>query len=357
MSLKIVFCWSDISGYMAACWRSLQARQEIDLFVIAFQARTQTAFSDGLMQGIPCRLLGLQERNDTKLIKELISQQNPDAIVLCGWFHHPYRQLAFAKNLQNIPLIMGMDTPWWGNWKQHLAPWILRSYLKQMAHVVVTGERSWQYAYRLGIPLENISLGLYGIDYEAYAPLLAARRRSPWPRSFLFVGRYSHDKAIDLLATAYRLYRSQVGDPWDLVCCGQGDLESHLQDQVGITNRGFVQPAAMTDIWLKAGALVLPSRFDPWPIALVEAAAAGLAIICTQVCGSAVEVIRSEYNGIIIPPDRPEALAASLLTIHNHYNELAIWGTRSQDLAQPYRSEIWAQRWLAIFNSVLHPVH
>lgn len=350
--IKVVFLWSDISGYMAACWRALQVIPEIELFVIAFQARTETAFADELMTGIPHRLLDLQEREKAQLIEKLVVEQNPDVVVLSGWFHKPYRQLAFSAKLQNVSFIMGMDTPWWGNFKQYFAPLMLRAYLQRMAHVVVTGERSWQYARRLGIPLENISLGLYGIDYHAWSPLGDARNQSPWPRSFLFVGRYSHQKAIDTLAAAYQQYRLEVQDPWKLVCCGKGELEFHLQSQPGIENLGFVQPSEMKDIWLNAGAFLLPSRFDPWPLALVEAAAAGLPVVCTQVCGSSVEVIRSGYNGIIIPPDNIHALTKALVKIHNDYDDLSVWGHRAQTLAKPYSSQIWAERWLNIIKSV-----
>jgi glycosyltransferase involved in cell wall biosynthesis len=350
---KVVFCWSDISGYMTACWRALQAIPEIELFVIAFQARTETAFADELMTGIPHRLLDLQEREQAELTEKLVVEQNPDVVVLCGWFHKPYRQLAFSPKLQDVKFIMGMDTPWWGNWKQYFAPWMLKSYLKRIDHVVVTGDRSWQYAWRLGIPLEKISLGLYGIDYQTWSPLWVVRNQSPWPRSFLFVGRYSYEKSIDILVAAYQKYRQEVADPWNLICCGKGELEFHLQSQPGIKNLGFVQPSEMKDIWLNAGAFLLPSRFDPWPLAIVESAAAGLPVICTQVCGSSVEVIRSEYNGIIIPPDNIHALTKALVKVHNVYDDLPIWGKRSQSFAQPYSSQIWAGRWLNIIQSVM----
>jgi glycosyltransferase involved in cell wall biosynthesis len=350
---KVVVCWSDISGYMAACWRALAAIPEIELFVIAFQAQTQTVFSDDLMKGIPCRLLNLEERDKPALIEQLVLKQHPDVVVLCGWFHKPYRQLAFSPRLQDPKLIMCMDTPWWGNWKQYLTPWIFRSYLQRMAHFVVNGERSWQYARRLGVPIQNISsLGMCGVDYQTLSPLLSERSRSSWPRSFLFVGRYSQEKAIDILVAAYQEYRLQIPDPWNLVCCGKGELEFQLQAQPGIENRGFVQPSEMQDIWLKAGAFLLPSRFDPWPLALVEAAAAGLPVVCTQVCGSSVEVIRSEYNGIVIPVDDSHALAQALVKIHHNYEDLPIWGQRVQHFAEPYGAEPWAKRWLSIIEKL-----
>ncbi|MBD2254506.1 glycosyltransferase family 4 protein [Nostoc parmelioides] len=351
MTIKVVFCWSDISGYMAACWLALHKLPEVDVFVVAFQARTETAFSDQLMQGIPCRLLDIQERQDTNLIKRLVLAESPDVLVLCGWLHKPYRQLAFTSEFHETGLIMTMDTPWWGTWKQHLASWFLRSYLQRINSVVVAGERSWQYASRLGIQPANIARGVYGIDYDAWSPLWEKRIQSEWPRSFLFVGRYVPIKGVDVLVKAYQIYRSQVSHPWNLVCCGQGALESKLEGQPGIENRGFLQPTEMSQVWQSAGAFILPSRFDPWPLALIEAAAAGLPIICTDTCGSAVEVIRPWYNGLIIPQEDPTALAQAMLTLHQEYAELSIWGKRSQQLAAPYAANIWVRRWQQIIHN------
>lgn len=356
MTCNVVFCWSDISGYMAACWRSLQHHPHINLNVIAFQSLTETAFSDDLMQGIPSRLLDLNDRNNFELIKQWVLDKHPDILVLCGWLHPPYRQLARDPDLRHVKCVMGMDTPWQGTWKQHLAPWVLRSYLHHINRVVVTGERSWHYAQHLGFRSSTIHRGLYGIDYATWSTLYAARLQHSWPRSFLFIGRYIPVKAIDVLVEAYRYYRHQVADPWQLICCGKGEMASHLDSQPGIDNRGFVQPHDLQPLWLNAGAFVLPSRFDPWPLALLEAAAAGLPIICTHACGSAVEVIRSWYNGIMIEEGNVDALVTAFLTIHNAYAELPTWGLRSQQLAAPYAADIWATRWVALFNELV-PVH
>jgi glycosyltransferase involved in cell wall biosynthesis len=352
VTLKVVFCWSDISGYMTACWRALCQLPEIELCVIAFQAHTETAFSAQLMQGIPSHLLNLEERDNFELIEHLVQAEQPHVVVLSGWFHKPYRQLAFSPLLRDCRFIMGMDTPWCGTWKQHFAPLVLRPYLKRMIRTVVTGERSWQYARHLGIPKAKIVRGLYGIDYEAWESLWEERYQSSWPRSFLFVGRYIHTKAIDILVEAYQQYRLQVPDPWVLVCCGQGSLEHLLQGQPGIHNRGFVQPEDMKTVWREAGAFLLPSRFDPWPLALVEASAAGLPVICTDACGSAVEVVRPDYNGLLVPEGDSEALAQALLTLHKRYDVLSAWGKRAQQLAAPYASEVWADRWQKIITNL-----
>jgi glycosyltransferase involved in cell wall biosynthesis len=353
MKLKVVFCWSDISGYMAACWRALHDADEVEVFVIAFKALTESAFGDRLMQDVPCRLLDLQERQDANSIQQLVVAQQPDVVVVCGWLHQPYCQLVAVDRLKQAAFVMGMDTPWKDNWRQRLAPLVLRSYLKQIDRVVVTGERSWQYARHLGIEPGRIIRGLYGIDYSSWLPLWSQRSQSDWPRSFLFVGRYTPVKAVDVLVRAYQDYRARVADPWDLVCCGQGDLKSLLADKPGIIDRGFMQPAEMEDVWRSAGAFILPSRFDPWPLAIVEAAAAGLPIICTDVCGSAVEVVRSWYNGLVIPEEDPTQLTAALLIFDRYHAQLPLWGKRSQELAAPYATSIWVERWQSLLREAV----
>jgi glycosyltransferase involved in cell wall biosynthesis len=344
MALKVVFCWTDISGYMAASWRALAALPEIDLFVIAFQAKTETAFADQVMEGISSHLLDLKNRHDDRHIKTLVNAQNADVIVLNGWFHRPYRHLATATEFRDKAFVLTMDTPWWGTWKQHLAPYLLRPFIRRMAQVVVTGERSWQYAWRLGFSPERIQKGLYGIDFDALSPLWA-ERRAHWPQSFLYIGRYNSVKGIDVMVQAYRHYYQTVKHPWPLVCCGQGDLAHLLENQPGIKNLGFVQPQQMLSQFSTAGTLVLPSRFDPWPLALVEAAAAGLPILCTEACGSAVELVRQGYNGWTVPSNNIEALSQGFATIQQNYSNLPTWGQRAQVFAAAYSASLWAERW------------
>jgi glycosyltransferase involved in cell wall biosynthesis len=356
MKLKVVFCWSDISGYMAACWRALNDSAEVDVFVVAFQALTETAFGDRLMQDIPCHLLDLQARKDSNLIEQIVISEHPDVVVVCGWLHQPYSKLVSVDKLQDTAFVMGMDTPWKDNWRQRLAPLVLRSFLQRMDRVVVTGERSWQYAKRLGISADRIDRGLYGIDYNSWVHLWQERSQADWPRSFLFIGRYIPVKAIDVLIQAYQDYRDRVDNPWELVCCGQGELKAQLAGKPGIIDRGFLQPAQMSSVWQSAGAFILPSRFDPWPLAIVEAAAAGLPIICTDVCGSGVEVVRPWYNGLVIPENNVFKLTQALVTFHERYAELPIWGQRSQELAAPYATGVWVERWQATLRNAVEPM-
>jgi glycosyltransferase involved in cell wall biosynthesis len=345
--MRILFLWTDISGYMAACWRELAGRTGVTLRVATHDSSAATAFDRRLMEGIDWLPLDERQRFNVPHLAEQASAFRPDAVVLSGWLNPAYRRLPEAAAAPGRRFIMAMDTPWRGTLKQRLAPWLLRGYLSRIDTVFVTGERCWQYAKRLGVPERRIRRGVYGVDHAALAPLFDARMSAgPWPRQFLFAGRYSPEKGIDLLMAAYADYRAAVADPWSLVLCGKGPLAAALVNQPGVTDLGFQQPAALRRLMIESGSFVLPSTFDPWPLALVEGCAAGLPVVASEACGSAVELIRDGFSGFTFATGDRAALAQTLLRVHNSA-ELPKMGCQARSFAEPYGTRAWADRWLA----------
>ncbi len=335
---------------MAACWRGLAAHAGVDLHVVSYGGTKQTSFDDDLMSGISWIKLTPQQRTDTAYVGALVERLRPDAIVICGWLNQAYRKLTLRPKLNQARFLMGMDTPWRGTLRQRGAGIALRPYLSRFDSVVVSGERAWQYAVRLGISEERIQRGLYGIDYAGLSSVFYTRAQHAWPRRFLFAGRYAPEKAIDVLIAAYRLYRAAVEDPWQLLCCGMGPLQHLVEDEPGVSDYGFVQPVDMRQILAQAGALLLPSRFDPWPLALVEACATGLPVIATNACGSGVECLRDNYNGFFVASGNARAFGEALIKIHHRYDQMEEMGKASQNLAAPYAVEFWLDRWLPLLD-------
>lgn len=348
-AMKVVFCWSVISGYMAACWRELAARPSIDLHVIAHPSAGTTAFQSGLLDGVSHRLLNPAEQHDLATVQRLVDEQAPDIVAMTGWWLPAYRRLLHADRPKSVKFIMGVDSPWRSE-AQFLNRFRYGSTLRRVDHFMVAGERSWQYVKRLGVSPDRISRGMYGVDVAALKAAHVQRAAARWPRQFLTVGRYEPEKAMDVLVEGYRSYRAQVSEPWPLVCCGRGPDSRLLQGVEGIIDRGFVQPSDLVDVLASSGAFVIPSRFDPWPLALVEGAASGLPVIGSDACGSAVEIIRPLFNGLVIPADNPQALAGAMRQMHDREAELPVWGERSHQLASAYSAALWADRWMDVFR-------
>ncbi len=350
--MRVVVCWADIAGYTAACWRVLASRRDIDLFVIASVAGANAPFASSTMDGIPCRLLTPAERADTELVARTVVAQNPDVVVVCGWFIPAYTKLVFDRRLANAKFVMGIDTTFQNTWRQWLGRYRLRRFFRRIDRVMVAGERSFMLARYLGFSEDQIRRGNYGIDFDLFGQVYRLRQTSPngWPTKFLFTGRYVPEKGISVMLEAYQAYCRQVSDPWPLTCCGKGPLDKLIAQASNVTDAGFKQPSVLRDVYREHSVLILPSVFEPWGQVIVEAAAAGMSVIATESCGASVEMIRSYYNGMTVPTGDPQALAKAMRWIHQSAGQLPEMGHRSHILAGGYSADRWADRWQAVLE-------
>jgi glycosyltransferase involved in cell wall biosynthesis len=344
---------------MGACWREFAGRDGVDLLVLNPRRQKSTAFDEEVTKGFNHRILN---EPTADAYADAIREHGADVVSLSGWMYPAFLQLAADATLKSIPFVMSMDTPLRRGVRQQLGRLRLRSYFNRMSRVIVPGERAWQYARFLGFSEARIRRGLYGIDYASLAPLRDRRQSearpsdgsagTAWPKRFLFLGRYMAEKGLDVLTSSYRKYRASVADPWPLTCYGMGPLRELVAREPGIHDAGFAQPAQVLDIMLQHGALVLASRFDPWPLVIAEGCAAGMPVICTEACGSAVELVRDGYNGFAAATGDVDSLAYAMLRAHQNYDELPEMGRRSQCLAAPYSAQNWANRWDRMLREV-----
>jgi glycosyltransferase involved in cell wall biosynthesis len=130
---------------------------------------------------------------------------------------------------------------------------------------------------------------------------------------FLFVGvEWDRKNGAAVLAAFHSVRQSYPDATLDLV--GEHEL---VTDQ-GVTDHGLLRrddPQAqrlLDSLFAKATAFVLPSRFDPSPIAYLEAASAGLPVVATTE-GGAGELLGD--GAITVHPDDQEALVAGMLRL------------------------------------------
>jgi len=352
--MRVVICWTEVSGYMGACWRELSARAGLDVSVVAFApagGASSAPFDTSVIRGVRCETLSPEQRENADHVAAVVIARNPDVIVLCGWAVKSYVALATNPTLTNCRFVLALDTPLKENLRQRIGKQWMRGFLKRMDAAIVAGERSANLAAYLGVPPERICRGMYAIDVDAMgaAAEMRAAGGAAWPRRFLLVGRYVPEKAIDRLIEAYRLYRAGLngsdGDPWPLTCCGKGDLAALLRGVDGVRDIGFVQPAELPRVLADHGALILPSRYEPWGAALVEGCAAGLPVIATEECGASLDVVRSFHNGLLTSAEDPAGLARAMLWMHQHADRLPDMGKRSRELASAFSAQRWADRW------------
>jgi len=136
-------------------------------------------------------------------------------------------------------------------------------------------------------------------------------------REILFVGIDWERKGGPLLLDAFRLLRRQLPDATlRIVGC------SPPVSEPGVTIEGFLdkgdplQQERLARFYLGANCFCLPSLFDPFPNAIIEAASVGLATVAID-NGSRREAIIHGQTGALAPEATPEAVAAALLDVLN----------------------------------------
>jgi glycosyltransferase involved in cell wall biosynthesis len=338
---------------MGACWRSLAARPNIELLVTVQppQATETVAFTADSMAGVPVRYISL-ENLDVELPK-VASEFKPDIVVLCGWATSAFRKLTSHPTLRDVHFVMAMDTPLRGTLRQRVGGIVRGAYFSRIDRVLVAGERTFRLARLLGFPEYKIRRGMYGVDHAGFSAAAVERAGKPWPRRFIFMGRYHHDKAIDTLVQGYDLYASSVSDPWEMWTCGRGPLAHLLAGRERVIDLGFVQPKHQPERFANAGCFVLPSRYEPWGAVIAEACSSGLPVICSEACGASVDLVHHLYNGFRVATDSPEHLAAGFRWIHEQREErLRLMGQRSQAFAEPYGCEIWSDLLVHIMDEL-----
>jgi glycosyltransferase involved in cell wall biosynthesis len=129
-------------------------------------------------------------------------------------------------------------------------------------------------------------------------------------KTFLFGGRIGFRKGVDVLLTAWRVAET---DGWRLVLAGpvDDDFREILTNAQALDDSivwlGPVAPERVLEQLLAAQVAILPSRAEAMPMFLVEASAAGCAVIGTSV-GGVPELLGHGRYGLVAAPDDAAAL-------------------------------------------------
>jgi GalNAc-alpha-(1->4)-GalNAc-alpha-(1->3)-diNAcBac-PP-undecaprenol alpha-1,4-N-acetyl-D-galactosaminyltransferase len=130
------------------------------------------------------------------------------------------------------------------------------------------------------------------------------------------VGRLSTEKGFDRLIGGFAEIAEQHPN-WNLVIVGEGPSRKELELQiagVGLTGRVLL-PGWREQPWPSlrdAEVFVLPSRYEGFPNALLEAMARGKACIAADCPSGPAEIIRPGENGLLVDGGNDDELEAEI---------------------------------------------
>jgi len=139
-------------------------------------------------------------------------------------------------------------------------------------------------------------------------PFLTPPLPLPQSPSALFVGALELYKGIDVLAAAWPKVRRG-----ELRVIGTGP-RADLIEKLGVRHDRELRPEEVAQALDEATCLVLPSRGEGMGRVVVEALLRGRPVVGTR-GGGIEDLVRDGENGLLVPPDDPEALAGALVRV------------------------------------------
>jgi glycosyltransferase involved in cell wall biosynthesis len=215
------------------------------------------------------------------------------------------------------------------------------------------------------VPESMVRVVPNGIDVELFESVPSSTRESlrrelGLGREFVWlaVGRFETPKDYPTMLRGFAQVRQQRPDSV-LLLVGRGSLQAEteaLARELGLA--GSVRFLGVRDdipeIMTAADGYVMSSAWEGMPMVLLEAAAAALPIVTTDVGGNG-QLVQHEENGFLIPPESPEDLGEAMLRLMRlPESERRAMGVRGRELVRSrYSLSRTVELWEEVYRDVL----
>ncbi|MGD9644866.1 MAG: glycosyltransferase family 4 protein [Pirellulales bacterium] len=190
-------------------------------------------------------------------------------------------------------------------------------------------------------------------------PLLNVPRGAPL---VVYTGRLHAAKGLSDLIAAWRT----IAERWPaarLWLVGDGPHRRALADEIEasqLDGRVVLCGAydSVDDFLAAADCFVLPSHEEGMSLALLEAMAAGLPVVATDIAGNQ-QLVCSQRDGLLVPVGDPAALGAAIARVLSNADLAATLGAAARRrVVEEFALAPWTARHIALFERVLaaHPL-
>ncbi|OPB92366.1 glycosyltransferase family 4 protein [Elizabethkingia occulta] len=182
-------------------------------------------------------------------------------------------------------------------------------------------------------------------------------RASLMNKRIIAVGRYDYQKGFDELIKIWKTIYDHNPD-WKLDIFGNGPLKDELQDMIKDLNLLDVVRLhpPVKDIereYFESSILVMTSRYEGLPMALLEAQACGLPMVAYACKCGPKDIIKDGINGYLIPEGEYQLMSDKLLTLINNIELRKKMGTMAEQLSHNFSEEHVMKLWTNLFERLL----
>ena len=320
--------------------RSISADPEIDLNVhFIHNWMPNHPWQEELSQEFSSRVFHKSAGLDRHLLQVALRESQSFFILGGFWFDSTVIALAQLLGVLKRPFALWTDTP---NVKKQR--WfikrvgrdiLLKQYFIHAYRIMGTGNIALQALEQMGCPSHKLVNFPFFVDLEQLKPTYDTNQSINKPLVFVSSGRLDNaHKGYDLAISALGLARQRTNAEFIYRIAGTGKDEQCLRalaEKHEIADRveflGWLESSQIREFYRSGHVLLHPSHFDPFPVSVLEAMAAGLAVIGSDQAGSVVERVNPGKNGFIHQAGNMQDLAdkiVQLLTVPDQVLKLGV---------------------------------
>lgn len=296
-----------------------------------------------LLEGYTARFIkGAGQRDEPRGFFSIIApglsrelrEEKIDALIVHG--HWPAANVfaVAAARVNRIPVFMrgdahlGLST---NPLKAGLRRTVLGTLYGRMHGVLAVGTANAAFYRAMGVPDRRIFSTPYAVDNARFSEgaKLSHDERSDVRRTLgvsddrpvvLFAAKLEARKRPGDLVRAAAIME-QESEKFQLVIVGSGPQDGELHDlavRLGLRNihfHGFANQSTLPRIYAASDIFVLPSKDEPWGLAVNEAMCVGLPIVASAEIGCVPDLVRDGVNGRTFQAGNITELAAALRSL------------------------------------------
>jgi glycosyltransferase involved in cell wall biosynthesis len=251
----------------------------------------------------------------TPKLSQSIESWGADGLLVFGW--NLYGHLTCMRHFKGkIPVFFRGDSTLLNrnvnSIKEKAKAEILRWVYKHVDAAFYVGEENKKYFQHYGLKEKQLIYAPHAVDNDRFGKEVAALYREHLKIAddyvvYLYAGKFEQIKNLFFLIDSF--YESAQNNPLIyLLLAGTGKLENDLLGKVksfpeNIQKRihfcGFVNQQQMPLLYASSDVYVLSSISETWGLSVNEAMASGKAVIISDGCGCATDLVDNAVNGFI----------------------------------------------------------
>ena len=187
-------------------------------------------------------------------------------------------------------------------------------------------------------------------------PGISTERSSLTEKQVIAVGRYSHEKGIDLLLQAWSIVEAKVPD-WHLVVYGAGDKTPYqkLADELHLDKSRYALNGPTIKVqekYLGSSIFALSSRFEGFGMVILEAMSYGLPVVSFNCNYGPQALIDNGVDGLLVENGNPEKLAEGIIRLINDKELRTHLANAAREKSRHYSIQEIGKQWEGLFSDL-----